>query len=722
MTKFDLLQEILAKQASIPTRQSQVLTESIDASPVGKSAYLREELDSPYGRASGAPVSFLPLRFCYANGMKLVQVIPIVRGGAKEELTYFSTQETPLGSIVSIPLRKKNVRALVVRNDDVEEAKLTLKRSDWSVRKLGRQKPLSLLSPAFITAVKKIAEYHARNVGAVLYTLVPKAVLETPKELGAMRSAEEKESPPTTKNQNLAFQAPYDERCETYRSLIREEFARGASIAIIVPTIVAGEQIFGRLSRGILEYTFLFHSGLSAKELQQRWADALLTEHPVLIISTAPFLSLPRHDLGTIIVENENSSAYKTVATPSLDLRFVAEALAKVIHARCIFADFPLSVETLWRFREHELDELSPLKLRPQFASASVIADMRAIEKKSDGTQALPAVSEKFRVLGEEMRSLIEEAVRKEKRLFLFGARRGIAPITVCQDCNSTVVCAACGAPVALHKMTNGKALGENMFVCHRCKAVRSAKERCAVCRSWRLISLGIGIERVLEELKALYPHLSPLRMDRDSVTTHRQAKIIMETFYRNPGQVLVGTEMAIHYLSEPIPFSGITSIDSLLSLPEWRISEKVFSLIIALRRLTAEALVIQTRRPNDYIVRTAVAGSIADFYATELKLREEFKYPPAVTLIRISCRAPRTRALADFEKIKALLSPHALEFFETRSSGRVSDGRGIKFGNTVHGLLRVPRGLWPDAALSKHLSALPPYFTVSVNPDALFQ
>ena len=83
-------------------------------------------------------------------------------------------------------------------------------------------------------------------------------------------------------------------------------------------------------------------------------------------------------------------------------------------------------------------------------------------------------------------------------RIFLYAARKGMASITICGDCGNNVVCLECGSSVVLHTKETG-----NFFLCHRCGERRSAEEVCKVCGSWKLMPLGIGIEKVKGEFQA---------------------------------------------------------------------------------------------------------------------------------------------------------------------------------------------------------------------------
>jgi primosomal protein N' len=52
-------------------------------------------------------------------------------------------------------------------------------------------------------------------------------------------------------------------------------------------------------------------------------------KHPVVVIATGGFLSIPREDIETLVIEREASRFYKILRRPYLDVRHVAEIFAR---------------------------------------------------------------------------------------------------------------------------------------------------------------------------------------------------------------------------------------------------------------------------------------------------------------------------------------------------------------------------------------------------------
>lgn len=633
--------------------------------------------------------------------MKLIHVIPISRGFGSETLSYFSSKIIPEGSLVSVPLRKKEVPAIVIGSEDVLSAKTKLKNADFNVKKISSQKPIMLLSPESVRAARSAAQYFASNAGNILYAIIPKAILDNVQKIELPPPVSRKNK--ATANEKLVLQLPQSERFTMYKSLIREEFARKASVFFCVPTIGEAESAEEELSKGIEHRTIVLHSSLSKKEMLARWQKALSDELPVLIICTGMFLSLPRHDISTIIIERENTENYIQPVRPYLDFRVFAEFLAKEAHVRIIFSGLPIRVETLWRFKQGELEECAPLKLRLPSSAHQEIVDMRKKEKSAKISKS----SDSFEILSTKVKNIILDLEKTKGRLFLFTARRGLSPTTVCNDCSNTVTCEQCGSSIILHKVRD-----KNIFMCHACGLWRSAKERCVKCRSWKLTALGIGIQKVEEELKKLKQE-KVITIDRDSIKTHKQAQIAIKQFYGSTGTILLGTEMVIPYLREQIDHTAIVSIDSLLALPNWRVGERIFSLLLSLRTLSKENFFIQTRSPEYPVLEYALNGNLTDFYKDEMKDREEFNYPPLSTIIKCSVVGNPARISKEIGKLETIFKDYNLHRYP--SPTRYGKGQ-----YQMNGLMRIPRDTWPDEKLLGLLYSLPPHISIQINPEKL--
>lgn len=635
--------------------------------------------------------------------MKLLSVIPISRGINKENLSYFTGSEVTIGSIVRVPVRKKIIPAIVISVSEVSDVKAEIKNAPFETRKIEKIKSSPLLSQEFMQTVAESAIYFAGTSGSILNSMVPKTIIdEADKIATTIKTIRNTRTP-----EKLIVQNDDEERYAIYKSIIREEFAKGYSVFFCLPTIQDIKKAYEKLSKGIEQYTYVLHGVLGKKEQIEIWNKSSNESHPCLIIATGSFLGIPRNDISTIIIDKENTRSYKSQSRPFVDVRIFAEIYAKKINAKVVFGDLLLRTETIWRHNENEIFEVAPLKFRSLTTASLKLINMRellpdSIQKGTEGKEP------KFRLFSTELLDLIQNSNQNDENLFIFVARRGLFPSTVCADCGNLVKCNTCGAPTVLHKAAN-----ENFFLCHRCGEHRSAMEKCNNCQSWRLSTLGIGIEAVEEEIKQKFPNIKVFKIDSDSTSTHKKIQDTMNKFYSAPGSILLGTEMALLYLKDTVANTAVISIDSFFSIPDFRINEKVMNILLKIRASTSRNFLIQTRDIDQPILKYAIAGNLADFYREEIKERKTLLYPPFSLPIKITLQGDKRSVLAGMEELQKNMLPYELSVFPAfipLQKGKFS----------MHGLLKIERKDWVDQILLNKLNSLPPQYTVNVDPESL--
>lgn len=644
--------------------------------------------------------------------MFIVRVLPIGKGIFKDELSFFSRVALEPGLVVSAPVRGKNIPAIVIDSRDAREQKLGIRTADFSLKKLPETKGRRLFSPAFIAAMREASLWHAAHESVLFAAVLSHTLLSSWQRLEEAPSGRKTErSEASARPDLLAFQAEKAERLVAYRNLAREAFARGSSVLILAPTIIEAETLAKELERGIENRVILTTSDIPKKKLIDAWNRSASAE-PVLVVGTPFALSLPLKNLDTIVIERESARAYRQVARPHADMRRVAESFSKGSGARLILADFPLRVETRYRAEHEDLSELARFQARPSGSAEVVIVDARKDdtgENRSSGRVARTV----FKALSEGT----VEAIRKEiarglpgqgGRVAVFAARRGIAPLTVCNDCGTPVADEETGTPMTLHKTAAG-----NMFLSRRSGAIVPAGIACKHCGSWNLVTLGIGVEQVFDELEKNLPEAELRLFTTDTAPTSAGAKKIAREFYASKGSVLVGTERMLPYVTEPVELAVVASVDSLLSLSAWRAHEHTLSILFYLRERAEKALIIETRKPEHIVMKAISSGNPLDFYRADIEERKTYHYPPFAIFVGLRTTGSRQSV----EKARLLV---AETFGDTDLVGplpAVSEGRNEWSARAV---IRVAKEAWPDRALIDRLKALPPGIEITIDPDEI--
>lgn len=657
--------------------------------------------------------------------MHVITVIPISKSKISGELSYFTSTNVPIGAIVSVPLRSKNIHAIVTSINTVEDVKSEIKNASFQLKKLDKIKANSFFPAHFIVSSKFLADYYATSIGTIIDSIVSDSILENAHKISLPNFEKIHHDNSDLFKQGgetLAIQGDDEDRLGAWRSLIRQEFAQKKSVAIYVPTIEDAKNINSALIKGIEEYIFILHNKLTKKEIVNTWEKIFSMNHPVVIVATGSFSFLPRKDIETIIIERENSRGWIGQKHPYIDARFALETIARIQKQKVYRADSLLRIETLHRLESTEISEGSPFKWRSISNAKDYLIDMKIERTLTENNSANSALSDQqnsttqdsspapFRVLSPDLENLIVQNQQDSTHLFILAIRRGSSPVTVCSDCELIVHCNKCMKPVVLH---TSKLSGKNFFMCHNCGESRSANEVCQKCSSWRLTPLGIGIDRVYDEIKEKYPNIDVYKIDADTTKSESQISLVIEKFRSKPGSILLGTEMSLIHLKEKIEYIAVASLDTLFALPDYRIQEKIMYNLIRLRSLASRIFLVQTRKSEEKVFEYALKGNLSDFYRATIDDRKQFLYPPFSTLIKITIEGKKEKISEQMSVITKIFEHRDIDIFPAFTSAP-------KGNSMIHALLKIPSGGWPNQELRRILKNLPISAKIKIDPESL--
>ena len=642
--------------------------------------------------------------------MWIVEVVPLKRGLPKETLTYFSSEQIPDGTVVSVPIRAKAVDAVSVSCRDAKDEKAAIKSGSFALKKILKVKAGSPVPGYIFETAKLAAQYYRAPRGNILNLLIPDYSYYG---LFAHDQTAKKETDAVP--ERLLFQSPLDDRIAFYRTYIRESFAKKESITFVCPTIADCSLFAESLSRGIADFVIVLNSEISKKKLVDAVKRLSTDAHAFIVVTTPTFATLMRPDTGTIIVEHESSSAYATPTNPSYDFRVLMELLARAAGKKLIFGNSLLRVETLARHEQKEFGTVAPITFR-----ALAPIEITVIPHGVPAQIAPRARNDQIPALSEEMRALIARAPEARSHIFAFTLRTGLATITRCRDCGTVCLCEHCEAPLVLYSAANGK----RVFICNKCKRHKPSEQKCERCNSWNLAAIGTGTEFVEEEIRRLYPDMPVFRIDREAAPTRTEARKIAAQFSAAPCGILVGTEMALFYLSEDITDSIVVSFDTLFNIPSYRTNERIIELFLAIAERTRGKMYVQTKNPDEPIIDLIKSNNYATWYRNELAERMEYNYPPASTIMKITWRGKEAEKDAAKDYLEELLAPLAPDIFEsivvTKGKREIAVNAVIRPRREEWSLQALPSGKGLSETLREILAKLPDECVLNVNPDNL--
>ncbi len=508
--------------------------------------------------------------------MYVIDVIPLSRT-APGTLSYRSSVELPVGSVVDIVLRKTLTQGIVVASLPVTDAKEMLKHARFLLSK-SAPSPSGSLPESFMRAAQKTAAYHATSVGAVLATLFGEYV-----QAGM----------PIPLSQNFisgsGFTSIVSEksvagRSAQYKELFKSSQKEGRAVLLIVPTIA--ECLFWK--EELSAYKPLVLSGTLSGARRAKALESAVS-YTGLVIATPSFSWTPIASLGLIIVDRISAGTYTLPRRPYLNMVCAIEELARAREVPLVYGDFPIPLEY----------RAQPEAALQEYPGRIIIHDARRDpdDQEAAGTpwQAIPV----------EVVKEIESELAKGGRVVVLAVRSGYAPAVVCRDCGQAVTDER-GMPLAFTA-----AGGTRVFRSSDGKTVISANMKCTRCDSWNLLPLGVGLERVAEELQKEFPTAPIISIPADSLRTPRAAKAMLEGSLK-PGTITIATEAFLPWMlgqskadseqEKRLPLGVIASADSLLALPFWRARERFVRLGFLFRTL-CNSLTLITRHPEDAAV-----------------------------------------------------------------------------------------------------------------------
>ena len=486
--------------------------------------------------------------------MYVVEVIPFVRGSQVESLTYYASEFYAPGTIVTIPVRTREIRGMVSTSRPLSAAKTAVRAATFSLRRLPEQPHAHTLPPALIETAAKLTETYPVTTGAALFSLLPPEIREGTHTLPADQTRTEEAGLPLVS----VLQTVREERYRTYRSRIREAFAHRGSVLFIVPTTADVERAYEALSQGIAERAVVFSPAFSEKRLARAYEALLDVSHAKLIITTPKHAFIDRHDITTIIIEQCRSPYYKARTRPYFDMRDVMKCMARRTGRALLLGDILPNTEDEYRRRTDVYLTESEHPKRMLFLSS-----FKIITHNDKPTGDVP-----FTLFSKQLNDALTRASGERKNTFLLAARRGLAPVVACADCGHIFRCPDSGRPYSLMKTQKRvlvspesgatELIEERWFVSGTSGKRVRAPDSCPMCSSWRLRERGIGIQHIQEELRRLHPDTPVIVFDHTTATTFKKAQRLITNFYDTKGAILLATPMVLPYLDAPVEHAAV--------------------------------------------------------------------------------------------------------------------------------------------------------------------
>ena len=411
-------------------------------------------------------------------------------------------------------------------------------------------------------------------------------------------------------------------KTEVYMTLIEEGIKRGKQSIVLVPEISLTPQTLARFEKRFGKRVAVFHSALSEGEKYDEYRRVARGEVNV-IVGTRSAIFAPLKDISYIIMDEEHSDSYKQENSPRYDTKMVALERCRYHKAKLILGSATPTLESYARALKG-VYHLVNLKERVGGRNLPKVEFV-------DMNKAIATAKGHFSL---ELIKRIEETLRRGEQVILLLNRRGYSSVLSCKNCGYVMKCPNCDISLTYHK-TN------NMLRCHYCGYATTYPKVCPECKEEALRDLGVGTEKIEEEVKSLFGNSKVLRMDVDTTSKKNAHQKIIESFGKGEANILIGTQMVAKGLDFPnVTLVGVLNTDTSLMIPDFRSSETTFDLLSQVAGRSGRAkeglVVFQTYNKDHYAISCASNHDYLTFYKEEMAIRKMMKYPPYYYLVLV--------------------------------------------------------------------------------------
>jgi primosomal protein N' (replication factor Y) len=415
-------------------------------------------------------------------------------------------------------------------------------------------------------------------------------------------------------------------KTEIYLRAAAAALGGGRQALLLVPEITLTHQMVARLRERFGDNVAVLHSGLRPRERLEQWRRLRDGSTPIALGARSALFA-PLENLGLIVIDEEHDTAYKN----DEGFRYHAHSLAalRAASARCpiVLGSATPSLETRFAADRGRLRRVVlPDRIGARPMPAVSIVDLgRAQQLAGRGERT---------ILSRELRRALADTLAEGGQAILFLNRRGFSTQILCYGCGSAERCPHCDIALVYHAP-------EQRLRCHYCDHATVPPELCSQCGAPDTALLGVGTQRVEEEVRIHFPEARIARLDRDTARRRGFVEEVLRRVRRGRIDVLVGTQIVAKGHDYPgVRLVGAVLADSSLHIPDFRAAERTFQLLTQVagragRDAAPGRVIVQTFTPDHYAIRPVVAHDFESFYVEELGHRGALGYPPFGRLVQ---------------------------------------------------------------------------------------
>lgn len=548
-------------------------------------------------------------------------------------LTYHGSEGLKRGQIISVPVGKKEVPAVILQS---------VSKPEFQTKPITNVLEEIPLPDSLLKLHDWLAAYYASHPVAVWQTMLPRGLNKKRREQSFDHISHQRNR--TKKVLNTEQRTVVDTvmsrqngttlvhgvtgggKTDVYIELAKQTITAGRSVIILVPEI-------GLTSQIIAEFTPHFnnllvtHSTMTEAQRHLVWRHTLTATEPYVVIGPRSALFTPVPDLGLIVIDECHEPSFKQEQAPRYSALRAASVLSRFTDARLVLGSATPNISDYYVAHETNTP-IAHITSPARTGTVKPTVHLIDMTKKNHFTR--------HAFFSNELLKRIEQTMVGGNQSLIFHNRRGSAPMTICDNCSWSAACPRCFVPLTLHA-------DAFELRCHICNHTERVPTACPVCGNASIIHKGIGTKRIAEELGRLFPKARIARFDGDTETGQTLDKHY-QSLYDGDIDIIVGTQVIAKGLDLPkLRLVGIVQADSGLSLPDYQSPERVFQLLAQVsgrvgRNEHESHVVVQSYQPAHPSVMSGIAQDYGAFYEQAIQERKRAVFPPYTYLLKLVC------------------------------------------------------------------------------------
>jgi primosomal protein N' (replication factor Y) len=435
-------------------------------------------------------------------------------------------------------------------------------------------------------------------------------------------------------------------KTEVYFEAVAECLRRQRQALVLMPEIALTTQFLDRFAARFGVRPMEWHSELTPRRRARNWA-AVASGEAQAVVGARSALFLPYARLGLIVVDEEHDQAYKQHDGAHYHARDMAVVRARIAQIPVVLASATPSVETEVNARRGRYLRVA----LPSRFGGQTLPHIEAIDLSREGPP-------RNRFIAPRLVEAVTAAMSRNEQALLFLNRRGYAPLTLCRACGYRFACSTCDAWLVDHRF-------RQRLVCHHCGFSMPRPPACPHCGAENsLAPCGPGVERLEEEVAALFPGARVLVLSSDLITSVEKMREELDAIAGGRVDIIIGTQLVAkgHHFPR-LNLVGVIDADMGLGNGDPRAAERTFQLIYqVIGRAGREAGrgvgYLQTHQPQHPVMKALVACDRDAFYESEIAERERTGYPPFGRLASLIVSASERPTAEGFARKLAAAAP----------------------------------------------------------------